>query len=135
MIAKHKIPHVERHPYQNFCEAAKCHPTTQLFQFDINKASEDCLNREILNNSVKRKAMEDMCVRPCHLIHRELLGQDLDTVTYKDIRNISRNMHKSRFSQLLPLPTDIVGVHETLSAVQVLTGSKEQFFCLLITRK
>jgi hypothetical protein len=44
-------------------------------------------------------------------------------------------MHKARFSQLLRLPTDIVGVHETLSAVQVLKGSKEQFFCLLMTRE
>jgi len=74
------------------------------------------------------KAMEDLCERWRKLIHKELLGQDLDTVTYKDIRNISRNMHKSRFPQLLPLPKDIEGTHETLSAVRVLKISKERFF-------
>jgi hypothetical protein len=35
-------------------------------------------------------------------------------------------MHKARSSQLLPLPTDIEETHEPLSAVQVLTNSKEQ---------
>ena len=80
--------------------------------------SEACLNRQILNNSVKAKAMEDLCERPRKLIHRELRSQYLDTVTYKDIRSISRNMHKARSSQLLPLQTDMVETHEALSAVQ-----------------
>jgi hypothetical protein len=87
--------------------------------------SEACLNRQILNNSVKRKAMGDVCERPRKLIHEELRSHYLDIVTYKDIRNISRNMHKARSSQLLPLPTDIEETHEVLSAVQVLTSSTE----------
>jgi len=32
--------------------------------------SEACLNRQILNNSVKRKAMADLCERPRKLIHK-----------------------------------------------------------------
>ena len=40
-------------------------------------------------------------------------------LSYKDIRNISRNMHKAHSSQLLPLTTDIEETHEALSAVQV----------------
>ena len=81
--------------------------------------SEACLNRQMLNNSVKRKAMEDLCERPRKLIHEELRSQYLNTVTYTDISNISSNMHKARSSQLLPLPTDIEETHEALSAVQV----------------
>jgi len=50
--------------------------------------------------------MEDLCERPRKLIHKELLCQYLDTVTYKDIRNISRNMHTARSSPMLPLTTD-----------------------------
>ena len=72
--------------------------------------SEACLNRQILNNSVKRKAMEDLCERPRKLIHKELRSQYLDTVTYKDIRN----MNKARSSQLLPLRKDIEETHEVL---------------------
>jgi len=81
--------------------------------------SESCLNRQILNNSVKSKPMEDLCGRPRKLIHKELRSQYLDTVTYKDIKNISSNTHKARSSQPLPLPTDIEETHETLNAVQV----------------
>jgi hypothetical protein len=55
--------------------------------------SEACLNPQILNNSLKRKAMEDLCERPHKLIHKQLGSQYLDTLTYKDIRNISRNTH------------------------------------------
>jgi len=69
--------------------------------------------------------MEDLCERPRKLIHKELRTQYLDTVTYKDIGNISRNTHKARSSQLLPLPTDIKETHEALIAVQVKTSSKE----------
>jgi len=43
--------------------------------------SEACLNRQILNNSVKRKAKEDLCERPRKLIHKELRSQYLDTLT------------------------------------------------------
>ena len=69
--------------------------------------------------------MEDLCERPRKLIHKELRSQYLSTLTYKDTRNISRNMHKARSSQLLPLPTDIEETHEALSAVQARTSSKE----------
>ena len=72
--------------------------------------------------------MEDLCERQRKLIHRELRSQYLDTVNYKDIGNIGRNMHKARSFQLLPLPTNIEETHEELSAgLKVLTSSKEQF--------
>jgi hypothetical protein len=87
--------------------------------------SEACLNRQTFNNSLKRKAMEDLCERQHKLIHKELRSQDLDTLTYKDTGNISRNMYKARSSQLLPPPTDIGEAHEALNTVQVLKSSKE----------
>ena len=58
--------------------------------------------------------MEDLCERTLKLIHKELRSQYLDNLTYKDISNISRNMHKARSSQLLPLPTNIEETHEVL---------------------
>jgi len=74
--------------------------------------SEACLNRQVLINFVKRKTMEDLYERPCKLIHEELRSQYLDTLTYKDMKKISRNVHKARSSQLLPLPTDFEEIHE-----------------------
>jgi len=84
-----------------------------------NADSEACLNRQILNNYVKRKAMENLCERPRKLIHKELRSQYLDTLTYKDIKNISRIMHEACSSHSFPLRTDNEETHEALSAVQV----------------
>ena len=61
--------------------------------------------------------MEDLCERPRKRIHKELRSQYLDSLTYKDIKNISRNMHKTHSSHLLPVPTDIEETNEALSAV------------------
>jgi hypothetical protein len=63
--------------------------------------------------------MEDLCERPRKLLHEELRSQYLDSLTYKDIKNISRNMHEAHSSFLLPLATDVEETHEALSAVQV----------------
>ena len=69
--------------------------------------------------------MEDLCESPHKLIHKELRTQYLNTLTYKDIRNNSRNMHEARSSEMLPLTTDTEETHEALSAVQVLPSSIE----------
>jgi len=78
--------------------------------------SEACLN-DVLNNSVKRKAMEDLCERLHKLIHRELRSQYLDTLTYKEIRNISRDTHKHAPPNCF-LSKHMEETHEALSAVQ-----------------
>jgi hypothetical protein len=59
--------------------------------------------------------MEDLCEGPRQLIHKGLRTRYLDTLTYKDIRNINRNMHKARSSQMLPLPIDTEETHAALT--------------------
>jgi len=81
--------------------------------------SEACLNRKILYNSVKIKQWRTCVKDPRRLTHKELRSQYFDTVTYKDVRNISRNRHKACFSQLFLLPNVIEETHEALSSVQV----------------
>jgi len=117
----------------------KCNEIREILGSNVmhshDEGSEACLNRQILNTSVKRKAIEDLCERPRKLRHKELQTQDSDILIYKDIRNISRNIHKARSSQLLPLQTDTEETREALNAVQVLTISKEQFLLLMIMKK
>jgi hypothetical protein len=112
----------------------RCNESREIFGGNVmhshDEDSESCLHRHILNNSVKRKAIYDLCERTRKLIHKELQSQDLDILTYKDKRNISRNIHRTRSYQLLPLPTDTEESHETFSVVQMLTISKEQ--CLIL---
>jgi imidazoleglycerol phosphate dehydratase HisB len=97
--------------------------------------SEASLNRQILNNSVKSKAMVDFSERPHKLIHKELRSKYVDTLTYKDLRNISRNMQVARSSHVHPLPTDTEETHEALSALQVQSRSKEQSFLVNDSKK
>ena len=49
---------------------------------NYDEDSEACLSRQILNKSVKTKAMEDLCERSRKLIHKELRSQDLDALIY-----------------------------------------------------
>jgi len=74
--------------------------------------------------------MEDLNEIPRRLIHKELQSWDLDIVTYEDIQNISRNMHKARSTQMLPVPKNIAETHESLSAVQMRTSSQEQLLLI-----
>jgi hypothetical protein len=86
-------------------------------------------NIYILNKSLKIKAMVDFCERPRKLIHKELRSQYLDNLTYRDIMNISRNTRKNMYTarsfRLLPFPSYIEERREALSALHVLTNSRE----------
>ena len=75
--------------------------------------------------------MEELCERK--LIHKELRSQYLDSLTYKDTRNISSNMHKAHSSQLLPLTTDIEETHEAFKCCT--SVNKFDRTCLLMTWK
>jgi len=50
-----------------------CNESREIFRSNVmhnhDECSEACLNRQILNNSVKSKAMEDLCERLRKLIH------------------------------------------------------------------
>jgi hypothetical protein len=89
----------------------KCNEIREIFGGKVvqNHGARDeaCLNQNIFKNCGKGKTMGDFCERPRKLIHKELLNQDLDTLSYKDIRNISRNVQKARSSKVLHLPTDM----------------------------
>jgi hypothetical protein len=71
--------------------------------------------------------VEDLCERPRKPIHKELQFQDLNTLSYQDIRGVRRHAHHARSSQLLHLSKNVAETHEVLSDIQVLTSSKEQF--------
>jgi hypothetical protein len=60
-------------------------------------------------------------VKERKLSHKEIQSQDFYSLTCEDIQNISRNNHKSRSYQLLPLPTNLEETRE----IQALTISKE----------
>ena len=63
----------------------KCNEIREILGGNVmqnhDAGSEACLNRQILNNSIKRKTTEELRERPRKFIHGELQTQDLDTLT------------------------------------------------------
>lgn len=51
---------------------------------------ESVLNRESLNNSLKRKAIEDINERPMKILHKKLITGDIGTLTTADIQCIKK---------------------------------------------
>jgi hypothetical protein len=74
--------------------------------------------------------MEGLYEIPRKLIHKEPQSKDLDILSYEDIQNISRNMHKERSTKMLPITTHIAETHEALNVVEILTSSQEQLLLI-----
>jgi hypothetical protein len=86
----------------------KCNEIREIFGSIVrqnhDKDCEATLNRQIFNNSVTRKATEDLCERARKLIHKELGYSHLSR----------RTEHSSCALLLPPLPTKIEETHEAL---------------------
>jgi hypothetical protein len=94
-----------------------------------DKGSEASLNRQILNNFVKRKAVEGLRASPRKPIHR--------TARPGLHRHTGRQEGQSACA-LLPAassPKNAAETREALSAVPVLTSSKEQFLLVNYSEK
>jgi len=91
----------------------KCNARREIFRGNVlhnyDEGTEGRLNRQALNNAVKMKAMEELCVT--------------DSQTCNDKQNVGRNTHRARPSQLLPLPANE-------DNARVLTGQKDNLMFL-----
>jgi hypothetical protein len=87
--------------------------------------------KQQINNSVKRKAQEDICERPAKLIHQEITNATQDcsdeTVDMRALENIRKNIYAARRSILPPLPKNIGDVHDALNTMQVETIKNDNF--------
>jgi len=66
------------------------------------------LVRQKLSNSVKRKAVEQLCERPSKIIHSEITPDDLNILDSKDINLIRKNIHTARMSKYPILPKTLL---------------------------
>jgi len=57
------------------------------------------LVRQKLSNSVKRKAVDQLCERLSKIIHSEITPDDLNVLDTKDINLIRKNIHTARMSK------------------------------------
>ena len=93
------------------------------------------LNRQVVSNTLKRKAIDDICEKPSKIINRELLTHDVDTLTTYDLQLIRKNMHYARTSILPKLPKNLEELHTSLDNMSdfLLTNRSENF--LLVNDK
>ncbi|XP_060857637.1 uncharacterized protein LOC132935179 [Metopolophium dirhodum] len=94
-----------------------------------NHDEDTTLNRQEVNNSLKRKVSEDNIVdKPSKFILTEIKNfnneNSLNTI---DLNYIRRNVYNARKSILLPLPKSIEEVHDTLNTV--LSIIVQNIFC------
>jgi len=60
------------------------------------KISEQIINRQKLNNNLKRKAVDDMFTKPSKIIYSELKITDIEFLITQDVKLIKRNVHNAR---------------------------------------
>uniref|UniRef100_A0A146MFT3 BESS domain-containing protein n=1 Tax=Lygus hesperus TaxID=30085 RepID=A0A146MFT3_LYGHE len=80
-------------------------------------ADDSSLNRQRMSNSLKRKAIDDICSRPSKIVQRELQSAEVTTLQLSDIENIKQNIRRERRKKFHNLP---VSRQEATAAVETL---------------
>jgi len=85
------------------------------------------LNRQILSNSLKRKAIEYISCKLSKLIRSELKKGDVSTLTTNDLSLIRHNVHRARSFVHPPLPKCIKKLHAAFESMNIKTNIGEPF--------
>lgn len=105
-------------------------------QFDISKIIHTCtkdseqkINRQIVSNNLKRKALEQLSERPSKLLYEEIKRNNVSTstLTITDVNYIKNNIHHARTSIYPKLPQNLNEVHKVLDSIVVNTVLNENF--------
>ncbi|KAK7576516.1 hypothetical protein V9T40_012802 [Parthenolecanium corni] len=91
------------------------------------KCDENVMTRRIVSNSLKRKAVEDICTRPAKLIASKLREADVSTLTTTDVALIRHNMHRARLAKHPKLPNNAEETHLAISSMTIETNTGEKF--------
>ncbi|KAF0709194.1 MULE domain-containing protein [Aphis craccivora] len=88
------------------------------------------IDRQIINLACKRKAVEDVSMRPKIIILREIEQSSCTTISVKDVDCVRKNMYESQRKILLANPTSIQSVHDSLRNMNILKMQSEPFLLL-----
>lgn len=82
-----------------------------------------------LQNGVKRKASEDISLRPSKIINDGISAASnvLSNLTIQNIDNIRKSVYRSRRSVLPSLPRSLQDIHSALDSYECLTSKGEHF--------
>ncbi|KAE9531464.1 hypothetical protein AGLY_010670 [Aphis glycines] len=120
--------------YKKICSAYLKTNKCNEIQFENSKLIHNCakdseqkINRQILSNNLKRKALEQLSERPAKLFHDEMKKCNVSTLTSSDVTYIKNNMNHARNSIHPKLPQDANEIHNILSSIEIKTFKGENF--------
>lgn len=88
---------------------------------------EKAILKQKLNNTLKRKAVDDISSRPSKIIHSELRQHSSSQLTIQDVNLIRKNINHARLSIFPKLPKTISDFHDALDSMSVKTNNDENF--------
>lgn len=102
-----------------------------------HEANEPKLNRKIISNSCKRKAVDDISEKPSKIIRKVLATNLPESLTTIDVSYIRKTIYNSRRKILPgPLPTNIQEVHDAVDLYSnTFKTSKGEHFLLINSRE
>lgn len=100
----------------------KLNENSEIVFSDLNhnhaKDEVNILTRQKLSNKLKRKVLDDPCVKPCKILHRELRKGDISSsLTTADTVRIRKNMQYARSSVIPMLPINLEELHLALTTL------------------
>lgn len=90
------------------------------------------LQRQILSNRLKRKAMDELCERPAKILHTEITSEELNTLNGYDVSLIQKYIHHAQSAILPPRPKSFAELHVTLETFPLKLNLMKIFYLLMI---
>ena len=101
-----------------------------------NHPSDPTIARQALSNSIKRKAIENICDKPSKLIHSELRTNEFsEEIHSNDIDCMRRNLYIARRKLTPALPKSQEEVVSVIEQLNPITHKEEKFLNVLINIK
>lgn len=88
------------------------------------------LERQIISNQVKRKAMDNLTEKPLKIISKEISNHVINNLKTDDISNIRQNLYRARRKNTPTLPTNLRETQEALINIPTLTNKDEEFLLI-----
>lgn len=106
-----------------------CNSTILKENTTHNHEKSQNLGREIVSNSLKRKAADDLMQKPRKVVVKEIEMEETrkysDNFTAKDVKCLTLNLYRAKRKRLPRLPKSQQEVHEALNQINVISHKGE----------
>lgn len=118
---------VQKKPVRRFSKKKSDGEMSEITCHNHEPENSHTLQRQILSNRLKRKAVDELCERPAKILHTEITSEELNTLNGYDVSLIRKNIHHARSAILPPRPKSFAELHVTLETFPLKTKLDENF--------